>query len=61
MPSIDRAPATVTAMLPLLPKFVVSVLMWPSGPMDKLPAVTITLPPFPGPCVSLEMPPKAAS
>src|SRR5713101_4116423 len=58
VPSIDNAPVTVTAMLPPLPDFAVSVVISPSGPMAKVPAWIATLPPLPEPKVSLEMPPE---
>jgi hypothetical protein len=47
VPSIDSAPATVTAMLPPLPVPNVSVVIWPFGVIDSDPAVTVMLPALP--------------
>ncbi len=53
VPSIVRPPVTLTSTLPALPAPRVSAVLCPSGPIDRVPAVAITLPPFPDPCVSL--------
>ena len=47
VPSIDSPPATVMPMLPPLPGPKVSVVIWPLGPIDNVPADTVMLPAFP--------------
>ena len=47
VPSIDSAPATVTAMLPPLPVPNVSVVIWPFELTDNDPALMVMSPEFP--------------
>ena len=56
VPSIDSAPATVTAISPPLPIPKVSVAIWPLGLIDSEPAVTEMLPALPVLSVSAVIP-----
>jgi hypothetical protein len=62
IPSIVTAPATLTKTLPAFPEpiFWVSVVIAPSLPITKAPAVTETLPAFPAPNVLLWIAPLSA-